>query len=122
MAYELIAAIMGILQFQQLGHEGVGGRRFIDSNPARQCVDKASSKQPDLNQLTGMLWYTAGKMLKRYWCQYVSSSANLADAPSRGNFSIVTQLGARIIHTNFGECTLAVESWMSIMDLAALVV
>ena len=82
----------------------------------------ASSKQPGLNQLTGMVWYTAGEVLRRDWCHYVTSSANLADAPNRGEFSVMKQLGARIICTNFDECALAVDYWMSTMDVAALVV
>ena len=121
-AYELLAAIMGILQFKQLNLTEVGGLHFVDSNPARQCLVRASSRQPDLNQLAGMVWYVAGSTVKTYWCDYVPSKANLADAPSRGDFQIMKQLGARIELTDFSVCLVAVESWMSTMDVSALFV
>ena len=54
-AYELIAGIIGVLQIKQLEIAGASVRHFIDSNPARQCVVKAASKQEDLNELSGML-------------------------------------------------------------------
>ena len=113
---------MGILQFKQLHLPNVGGLHFVDSNPARQCLVRARSRQPDLNQLAGMVWYVAGYTLRRYWCDYVPSKANLADAPSRGDFHIMKQLGVRIEFTDLSDCLVAVESWMSTMDGAALMV
>ena len=82
---------------------------------------KASSKQEDLNDLAGMLWFVAGRTLRNYFCQYVASKLNLADAPSRGQFSILTQLNARIIKTDFSECISAVESWMATVQVQTLV-
>ena len=121
-AYELLAAKIGVLQFKQLHLPNVGGLHFVDSNPARQCLVRASSRQPDLKQLAGMVWYVAGYTLRRYLCDYVPSKANLADAPSRGDFHIMKQLGIRIESTDFSECFVAVESRMSTMDVAALMV
>ena len=69
-----------------------------------------------------MVWYVAGYTLRRYWCGYVPSKANLADAPSRGDFHIMKQVGARIESTDFSDCLVVVESWMSAMDVAALIV
>ena len=120
-AFELLAAIMGVLQMQALGVENVGVRHFIDSNPARQCMVKACAKHDDLNNLVGMLWFMAGKTLRRYYCEYVPSASNLADAPSRGDFSLVTRLGARVIRSDFSTCVSAVESWMASMSMPALV-
>ena len=121
-AFELLAGIMGVLQMQDLQLEQVGVRHFIDSNPARQCMVKACSRHSDLNHLVGMLWFAAGKTLRRYYCEYVPSDPNLADAPSRGQFSVVKQLGARIIRCDFSVCAAAVESWMASMHMPALVV
>ena len=81
---------------------------------------KASSKHCGLNQLTGMLWFTAGRTLQDYYCQYVASKLNLADAPSRGLFSDVKRLGAQIIQTIFSECIVAIENWMASMHVQAL--
>ena len=110
-----------MLQIQAMDLSGVGVRHFIDSNPARQCMVKARSKHSDLNQLAGMLWFTAGKVLRNYSCQHVASKLNLAGAPSRGQFSTVKQLGARIIRTDFAECIEGIDSWMSSMHVSALV-
>ena len=121
-AFELIAAIVAILQVQQLGLNEVSFRHFVDSTPALSCILKASSKQDGLNNLSGLIWFTAGKLLKDYWAQYVPSAANLADGPSRNQFSVVTQLGIRIVRANFSACTLAAESWIASMAVEALVV
>ena len=67
-AFELLAGIMGVLQMQDLRMEKVGVRHFIDSNLARQCMVKASSKHSDLNHLVGMLWFSAGKTLRLSVC------------------------------------------------------
>ena len=82
---------------------------------------KASSKQEDLNELAGMLWFVAARILRNYFCQYVASKLNLADAPSRGQFGTLTQLNVRIIKTDFSECITAVESWMASVQVQALV-
>ena len=121
MAYELIAGIMGVLQVRKQGITGANVRHFIDSNPARQCMIKASSKHEDLNALVGMLWFTAGRVLRNYYCQYVASKLNIADAPSRGHFDEVKRLNARIVDADFSECVAAVEGWMSSFEVRKLV-
>ena len=82
---------------------------------------KASSKHEDLNALVGMLWFTAGRVLRNYYCQYVASKLNIADAPSRGHFDEVKRLNARIVEADFSECVTAVESWMSTFEVRKLV-
>ena len=82
---------------------------------------KASSKHEDLNELAGMLWFVAGRTLRNYFCQYVASKLNLADAPSRDHFSTLKQLNVRIVKTDFSDCITAVESWMTTVQVQALV-
>ena len=120
-AYELIAGIMGVLQIRNLEIASASVRHFTDSNPARQCMAKASSKHEDSNELSGMLWFVAGRTLRNYYCQYVASKLNLADAPSRGQFSEMRRLNARLISTDFSECVAAVDSWMAGVQVHALV-
>ena len=112
---------MGILQGQEIQVSNMGVRHFVDSNPARQGLVRANSKQPDLNNLIGMVWYVAGKMLRRYWCNYVRSCSNLADAPSRGDFSIMTQIGARVLAADFTRLIVFAENWSSSIEVDALV-
>ena len=120
-AFELLAAIMGILQCQDLQIDGMGVRHFVDSNPARQGLVRANSKQPDLNNLIGMVWFVAGIIMRRYWCNYVKSCSNLADAPSRGDFSTVTRIGARVMDADFTRCIKFAETWNSSLEVEALV-
>ena len=82
---------------------------------------KASSKHEDLNALVGMLWFKAGRVLRNYYCQYVASKLNLADAPSRGQFHGVKRLNARVIEADFSECIEAVDSWMASFTVQKLV-
>ena len=103
-AYELIAAIMGVLQGQDIQVSSMGIRYFVDYNPVRQGIVRATSKQPDLINLIGMIWFVTGKVMWRYWCSYVRSCSNLADAPSRGDFSVRTQIGARVLAAAFTRC------------------
>ena len=112
---------MGVLQVRSQGIVGASVRHFIDSNPARQCMVKASSKHEDLNALVGMLWFTSGRVLRSYYCQYVASKLNLADAPSRGHFQEVKRLNAQIIDADFSECIAAVDGWMSSFEVQKLV-
>jgi hypothetical protein len=99
----------------------MGIRHFVDSNPARQGLVRASSKQSDLNNLIGMVWFTAGKVMRRYWCQYVKSCSNLADAPSRGDFSTVTRIGAKVVEADFTLCIKFADTWNYSMEVEALV-
>ena len=109
-AYELIAAIMGILQGQGIQVSSMGTRYFVDYNPVRQGIVRAASKQPDLINLNGMIWFVTGKVLWQYWCSYVRSCSNLADAPSRGDSSVRTQIGARVLAAAFTRCITFAEN------------
>ena len=119
--FELIAACAALLQWQELGMEKVGIRHFVDSKPARGIVVKGCSKQADLNSITGMLWYMAGKSLQDYWCDYVPSKLNLADDPSRRRFAVMKQLGFKLIDLDFECFAEAAETWLRAVEVYRLV-
>ena len=121
LAYELIAAIMTILLLDGLVDERVAVRHFIDNVAARSIILKGSSKQIDLNDMAGMVWYSAAHRVKTYYSHWVNSDANLADKPSRQDASVMKQLAARLVEYNFDAFLLAVESWCLQPNRAALV-
>ena len=119
-AYELIAAILAVIQADSLFPEHVGIRHFIDSKPALGCILKGSSPQIDLNCLSGYAWFAAGSRMRAYWGQYVPSKANLADAPSRGDMSLMNQLNAIRIPCDFARLNRAAE-WLTSLQSELLV-
>ena len=112
MAYELIAAVMTIILLEELVDTRIAIRHFVDNKPARSVLLKGASKQLDLNDIAGMIWYAAAHRTQSYWSHWVRSEANLADRPSRGDISIMMQLNGREVKYNFNSYLQAVESWM----------
>ena len=110
-----------MLQWSSLGVEKVGIRHFVDSTPACSIVIKGCSKQADLNNIAGMLWFTVGKSLQDYWCEYVPSKLNLADGPSRQRFELMKQLGFRLIELEFDRFAAAAENWHKAIEVYRLV-
>ena len=119
--YELLAACVALLQWQSLEVGKVGIRHFVDSKPVRGIVVKGCSKQVDLNNIAGMLWYTAGKSLQDYWCEYVPSKLNLADDPSRQRFATMKQLVVKLIDLDFDRFADAAEYWLEAVEVDRLV-
>ena len=116
MAYELIAAILVVMIADSLFPDNVGIRHFIDSKPALGCILKGSSPQIDLNCLSGYVWFAAGSRMRAYWGQYVPSKANLADAPSRGDLSMMNQLSAIRVPCDFTRFKGAAEWFNSLQS------
>ena len=118
--YELIAAILAVIIADSLFPCNVGIRHFIDSKPALGCILKGSSPQVDLNWLSGYVWFAAGSRMRTYWGQYVPSKANLADAPSRGDLSIMKQLGVTCLPCDF-NCFKGAAEWFDSLQSELLV-
>ena len=95
---------------------------FVDSTPALACVIKGSSRQWDLNLLTGLLWFSNAARMRMYWGQYGRSASKLADGPSRGNFELMKQLQAIRIPCRFGELCPAAGRWLLKPQGARLVI
>ena len=96
-AYELLAAIMGLLIFDPIVGLNVRVLHFIDAQAALNIIVKGASRQSDLNALAGYLWLTLCKRQVKYWARHVPSSANLADGPSRERFDEMTKLSAEFV-------------------------
>ena len=85
---------------------------YIDCKPALSCVIKGFSKKVDLMLIAGRLWYEAGILMSHYRPEYVESSKNLADGPSRNNFCLMTKLQARSLPWNFPIFLDRLDTWM----------
>ena len=120
MAYVLIAAILAVILADSLFPDNVGIRRFIDSKPALGCILKGSSLQVDLNCLSGYVWFAAGSRMRAYWAQYVPSKANMADAASRGDLSLMKQLVATSVPCDF-ICFKGAVDWLDSLQSELLV-
>ena len=103
MAYEIIAGVLAILALDNLLPERVCIRHYVDNWSAKQCIVKGHFKKPDHSDIVGILWSTAAHRSIGYWSEWVQSKANLADAPSRKDFSTMKQLHATEISINFGR-------------------
>ena len=121
LAYELVAAIMTILMLDGLVSTKVAVRHFVDNTAARSIIIKGSSKQVDLNDMVGMVWYTAAHRVKTYYNQWVCSESNLADKPSRQDTSVMKQLQGRVVEYRFNDFLCAVDGWSLKPHKAALI-
>ena len=120
-AYELLAAVLAIIAVDGLLPAHVGVRHFVDSTPALACAIKGSSRQWDLNLLTGLLWFSNAARMRLYWGQYVRSASNLADGPSRNDFALMKRLGARRLQFDCSASCPAAEEWLTRPRVDALI-
>ena len=93
-AYELAAVMAAKETFARL----LEGRRavvFVDNTVALHSLVKGYARKGDLCSLVAQLWMALAEKDTQVWFEWVKSAANLADGPSRGDFSILEELGYR---------------------------
>lgn len=98
------------------------GRRvlhFIDNASALAAIVKGYSSSEDSARVVHSFWALVSGLSSDVWMVYVRSEANVADMPSRGDFSYVTsELGSRWCDTRLPP----IDSWGSVaaaLDAAA---
>ena len=91
-AYELWAAAVAILTFVIPSQRHT--MLYVDNQPALQCLIKAYSKVPDLNNIAGGVMHRLSLSTNGIFLTYVESSCNLADGPSRDALHIMSRLDA----------------------------
>jgi hypothetical protein len=67
---------------------------FADNQAANGAVIKGYSSAPDIALLISALHVRWAEDRVNVWIEFVKSEANLADDPSRGDFSFLEQIGA----------------------------
>jgi len=71
---------------------------FIDNSGAISSLLHGTSRKPDNSLLVSVFHlFNAGLQARPYW-HWVSSKANIADLPSRGDFDLLNSLGSIWIH------------------------
>jgi hypothetical protein len=91
-AYELWAAAIAILTFVISHNERA--KIFVDNQSALQCLIRAYSRVPDLNNIVGGVLHKLSLSINSAFFLFVSSADNLADGPSRGKLGLLQSLGA----------------------------
>jgi len=110
--YELLIAVAAVVSFApELLHDAVI-EHYIDNKPAMSCIVKGFSKQEDLSDIAGRLWFECGVLMATYRAIYVKSKCNLSDGPSRGETALMQQLGFQEVPFNFPVFDRSFGAWM----------
>ena len=91
-AFELWAAALAILTFVIPSH--MPAKVFVDNNSALQCLIKAYSRVPDLNNIVGGVLHKVSLNINSAFFEFVPSACNLADGPSRNKLKDMRFLSA----------------------------
>ena len=122
-AFELLAALAAITVCGSEIHSGCRLVHFIDSTSALACVVRGFSTKPDLSVISGRVWFELARMNVYYTAEYVSTSCNLADGPSRDSCRIMDEIGAvEIMKWTFPWFSGGLDGWMSKVEHAELAV
>ena len=68
---------------------------FIDNDGVRCAIQHGSGGAPEVNAMVGNLWLECARDRIGLYAARVETHANIADGPSRGDFSLMARLGAR---------------------------
>ena len=117
MTFEFVAGIIGIDAFSHL--IGPGGRlvHYVDSRPALIILVKGYSRQTNLSDLVGNMWFNMSRIQLASWAEHVASASNLADGPSRLNYALMKALGARKVKVDLTRHTQSLTRWFSQVEL-----
>ena len=90
---ELYAALIAYSTFKQ----ELQGRKvihWIDNTSALAALIKGYSRVPDSAQIVHAFHSLNLGLKCRVWFEYVNTKANIADEPSRGEFTLLNELGS----------------------------
>ena len=90
---ELIAPLLALGTWPEL-FRNVLWTAFIDNSGALHALVKGTSMSPEANELVGRMWLSLCDAQVSLFCQRVESKSNVADGPTRHDFSQVQSLGA----------------------------
>ena len=116
-AFEILAAVVGILSLCPERLRGMKVVHFIDSVAALGSIIKGFSRQEDLALVVGRLWFEASELMLNYTAQFVPTHLNLADGPSRDDVALLTRMGARELHDwSFPHFGGGLGDWMASLE------
>jgi|EP00966_Prymnesium_polylepis_P169219 hypothetical protein len=91
--YELFAALIAYLTFPDLLY-GQLVHHFVDNQGAMHNLISAYTSKPDSMRIVNMLHVQVLSLACQPWFGFVYSEDNLSDLPSRGDFRLLSRLGA----------------------------
>ena len=113
-AFELLAALVALVSLCPEKLRGCRVIHFIDNVAALACVVRGFSREPDLADITGRLWFEALALEISYRADSVPTKCNLADGPSRDDRTLMRALGAReCVEWSFPVFNQGLRSWMA---------
>lgn len=72
---------------------------FVDNSGALSILTKGYSREADCGRMTHFFHAIAASLQVRVWFEYVASGANIADLPSRNEFTKLRELGSIAFQT-----------------------
>ena len=94
--------------------ESLSGRRvllFVDNDAAAACLVRGYSPKTDSSALVGSFWLLASRTRAEIYIDRVESKSNIADGPSRLDFSLLESLHATFVSPNVNSLFLSDLSW-----------
>ena len=89
---EGIAALLGLATIAST-LEGVDLLYFVDASAVQGILIKGYSRSPTLSAVTSAYWTLAGQCKATMWIGRVPSKLNVADGPTRGDYTAVQAHG-----------------------------
>eukprot|EP00971_Amphidinium_carterae_P343506 6483277-Amphidinium_carterae.2 len=96
---ELLAAVL----VQHAFSDKLIGKKcllFVDSTAVESALVRGYSAKDDLCLLVAEFWIAASKLDVLWYIDRISSDANPADAPSRGEVQVLDEAGALRVHVD----------------------
>ena len=93
---EMLAVLLFVTTFQDIIYN-TAAFVFIDNNGVLGSLLKRSSSAPETNMIIGKIWLHAAEWSWAPVWARVESAANIADGPSRRDFTHVESLGAVLV-------------------------
>ncbi|KAL1495392.1 hypothetical protein AB1Y20_016761 [Prymnesium parvum] len=93
--WELFAVLVAFLTFPDLFHYRLV-HHFVDNKGALGGLIKGYSDKPDSARIINMVHVQVARFSCHPWFGFVYSEDNVADGPSRGDFSEVEKMGAEV--------------------------
>ena len=93
---EMFGAVLAVFTFKAC----LRGKRvilFVDSEAVEGALVKGYSCKEDICELTGIFWELVAEYEMVVYIDRVSTDANIADKPSRGDMAIATRCGWEVV-------------------------
>ena len=93
---------------------GMTNRRvilFVDNDAAAACLVRGYSPKSDSSAIVGTFWLLASQTKSEIYIDRVESKSNIADGPSRLDFSVLEAMHATAVSPNTSPLFISDLSW-----------